>query len=78
MWNKFLARRLQLFDSVIKKEINQYCIYFGLGMIPQDLATDQFNTPNAATCHDFISHGQGADNVNGAIHLLVGPPMMIH
>jgi len=49
MWNEFLAQSLQLFDGIVEEEINQYCIYFGFRVIPQDLATDQFNTPDAAT-----------------------------
>lgn len=44
-----LARSLFFFQCVVQEEVYQNCIYLSLGMLPQNLPPDQFNTPDATS-----------------------------
>jgi hypothetical protein len=48
MRNDFFPSRFQLLHCVIQKKVYQDSINFSLGMLTQDLPTDQLHTPNTA------------------------------
>lgn len=55
VWDCLLASSLLLFHTVVEEEIDQYSVDMGIGVLPLNLAPNQLDTPDAASCYVLVS-----------------------